>query len=266
MSLQHRAVTAGLREHPLAERDDQSTLLGEGNELERRDHSLGRMTPAEQRLVPRDLVRLEVDHGLVVERELTGLDRLAELDHPPRTLDGRDIQIGVEERVADVLLALGPVHRGIRLLQHHRRLAADGDPDARCDRELAALELDRSADRLEQTLGHLDGFRRLGDRRDHDRELVSTETRSTVACAQRALQPLAERRKHVVADVVPPAVVDVLEVVEVDEQQCALLSRLLPDRDGVLELLVEERAIRETGKRRRTAPAAATAPAPRAPP
>ena len=75
--MQHRAVTARFLEYPPSERNDQPRLLGERDELERRDRSLRRMLPTEQCLVARYLVRPEIDHRLVVERELAELDGLA---------------------------------------------------------------------------------------------------------------------------------------------------------------------------------------------
>ena len=81
--VQHRAVATRLLQDPFAERHDQSGLLGEWDELERRDRPLGRVLPAKQGFIAGDLIRLEIDHRLVVERELPELDRFAQLDHTP---------------------------------------------------------------------------------------------------------------------------------------------------------------------------------------
>ena len=83
------------------------------------------MVPAEQRLVARDLMRAEVDQGLVVEGELAELDRLTELDESPRSLHGRGVEVRLEEGVSEVLMSLGAVHRRIRLLEHRLDIAAD---------------------------------------------------------------------------------------------------------------------------------------------
>ena len=71
---------AGLPQHPLAERHDQPGLLGERNELGRRDHAALGMVPAQQRLEAADLVALEVDERLVVELELAVGERLAQVE------------------------------------------------------------------------------------------------------------------------------------------------------------------------------------------
>ena len=155
------------------------------------------------------------------------------------------IELGVEERVADVLLSLGAVHRSVRLLQQDHGVVADGDANACRHEERTPVELDRGGDRLEQPLGDADRFGRLGDRREHDGELVASEPGRDVAGAQALLNAAAELGEDPVADVVAPAVVDALEVVDVDEQQRSPLLRLLADRNHVLQLLVEEGAVRE---------------------
>ena len=55
--------------------------------------------------------------------------------------------------------------------------------------------------------------------------------------------------QDVVAEVVSPAVVDPLEVVEVDVEQACRLPLVVPQLDRVLEPLVEEGAVRQAGQR-----------------
>ena len=57
----------------------------------------------------------------------------------------------------------------------------------RANHKLPSAELDRRADRLEHALGHLHRLRRLGNRRDDDRELVSAQARRDVTGAERVL-------------------------------------------------------------------------------
>ena len=51
-----RRLGAGLAQHPFAERDDQSDILGDRNEVRRRDHALFGMPPAQQRFETADPV------------------------------------------------------------------------------------------------------------------------------------------------------------------------------------------------------------------
>ena len=60
---------------------------------------------------------------------------------------------------------------------------------------------------------------------------------------------LADLAQHLVAEVVSPAVVDPLEVVEVDVEQPGRLPLVVPELDRVLEPLVEEGAVRQAGQR-----------------
>ena len=62
-------------------------------------------------------------------------------------------------------------------------------------------------------------------------------------------EPVAEDREHFVPNTVPVLVVDLLELVQVDEDQCSLMAAFLPDRNRVLQLLVEEGAVGEPGQR-----------------
>ncbi len=203
------------------------------------------MLPPQERLVARDLVGVQVDHRLVVEGELAELDGLAELEHATRPTHCVRIEPRVEERVTDVLLPFGTVHRSVSLFQQHDRVIADGDAHAGRHQEGPSVELDGGTDCLQQTLGDPNRFGRLGDHREHDGELVTSEPRGDVARAQALLDAATELGEDSVPDVVAPAVVHALEVVEVDEQQRSSMLRLLAERDHVLQLLVEERAVRE---------------------
>ena len=114
-------------------------------------------------------------------------------------------------------------------LQHRLVVLAEGDADAggRVERSRAALE--RPRDLGEQALG--DSHRVLGRHGlgQDDGELVAAEARGGVAGAHRLLDPPADLVQHLVAEVVAPAVVDPLEVVEVDVEEPRRLSRLVPE-------------------------------------
>jgi hypothetical protein len=60
-------VGASPAQHEVAERRDETGLLGERNELGRRDVAARRVRPAQQRLEADDVVRFEVDERLVVD-------------------------------------------------------------------------------------------------------------------------------------------------------------------------------------------------------
>ena len=122
-----------------------------------------------------------------------------------------------------------------------------------------ALDQHRFAHRALQALGHELGVERAeahlaavagapGRRAvDHDDELVAAEAGELVADAHHRAEPLGDVAQQLVADGVAEAVVDDLEVVEVDEQHGDLVG------PGGLEQLVEagdhRRPVGEPGER-----------------
>ena len=84
---------------------------------------------------------------------------------------------------------------------------------------------------------------------DQHRELVAAEPRGGVAGAQAAREPLAHDRSSVVARRVAEAVVDGLEVVEVDEQHGELAAVALEPRRRVVDAVAEQRLVGEAGQR-----------------
>ena len=71
---QAASVAATLAQHPAPDRDDQAGLLGERDELPRRDQPALGVAPAQQRLDAEDAAVLEPHERLVVQLELLGGD------------------------------------------------------------------------------------------------------------------------------------------------------------------------------------------------
>jgi hypothetical protein len=84
---------------------------------------------------------------------------------------------------------------------------------------------------------------------DEDRELVAAEPSGRVALAEAAHDPLTHDTEQVVAGRVPEAVVDGLEVVEVDEQYGELTAVPLQPRRGVIDPITEERLVGQPRQR-----------------
>ena len=102
-----------------------------------------------------------------------------------------------------------------------------------------------SAERVEDPLGGLDRRLQIVDVLEQDRELVAAEPGGGVGRADARRDALRHLEQHPVADGVPEAVVDGLEVVEVDEQHGH--AHALAQRPGhrVADALVEQRAVGE---------------------
>ena len=111
---------------------------------------------------------------------------------------------------------------------------------------------DRDVDRLAQSVGDVDRLA-LHD----DDELVAAEPGEHIALAQRRPQPLGHDLQQLVADLVPEAVVDRLEVVEVDEQHRHLVD--LGRRQPIVQQVHQVRAVGQSRSARRDGPHTAAA-------
>src|SRR6478672_2494825 len=238
-----------LCEHPLAQADDEPRLFSEWDELAGRELARSRMLPSDERLVAHDPAALEIDHGLVVESELTAGDTLAQLADPLRPVECGAVEVRIEERVADIGMCFRPVHRDVGFLDQRLVVVAEGDADARVRVQRARPAVHRPADLFEQPLRNPHGMFGRERLRENDRELIAAEASGGVAGPDRLLDPLADLLEHLVAEVVAPPVVDRLELVEVDVEQTGRLALLMPELDRVTEALVEEGPVGEAGQR-----------------
>ncbi len=113
------------------------------------------------------------------------------------------------------------------------------------DDELLLAHVDRLAQALEHPLGDVDGLLRALHLLDQDGELVAAEAGDRVGRADGVAQAMRDLLQHRVAGGMAEAVVDRLEVVEVDEDHAH--RRLLAGRAGerVADAIGEERAVGE---------------------
>ena len=112
-----------------------------------------------------------------------------------------------------------------------------------------AAQRHRPRDRLEQALG---GGRGAGDPvrvLEQERELVAAEARRRVDRPQALLQPGRDLDQELVAGGVAEAVVDRLEVVEVEEQQGDVVPAAPRTLERVLDAVQQQRAVRQPGER-----------------
>ena len=173
---------------------DQAGLLGDRNELGRRDHAALGMVPAQQRLAAVIAVVADVDQRLVVQLELAAHDRLAQIEFQRAPRLHARVHLGLEEPIGAAAVGLGAVQRQVGVLQQLVRLGAvvrrHGDADAgvrsttcgrRARRAAGAPRWMRST-RSVTSVGSL-------DRGLNDGELVAAEPRDDVGLAQAAAQP-----------------------------------------------------------------------------
>ena len=203
---------------------DQSGLLGERQELLGTEQPALWVEPASERLEPDDVAGGQLDDRLVVRNDLAAVDAAAQLGGGAQRKGGRFLQPGGVRLDAVAATRLRPVHRPVGVAQQvgrDRRLGGiDREPDAGGDEELDALDVDRFSDRRSQPLGHAPWIEpHICPCSQHDDELVAAETSEQRSLTDGATDPFGQHRQEAVADAVPEAVVDGLEVVEIDEQQ-----------------------------------------------
>src|SRR5262245_48672245 len=108
---------ARLCHDPLAKLDDQTSLLGQRDEVGRRHHALGRMTPAQQSLDGSDTSRLVLDDRLIDELELITPDSLAKVVLQCVAAVGLGLELLIVDAEAAAAFVLRLVKREIGILQ-----------------------------------------------------------------------------------------------------------------------------------------------------
>ena len=211
------------------------------------------MFPTQQRLHPDDAEVVEVVDRLVGEAELIVDECRTQFELELHVAGDLCLQLGEVHLVAVLPGTLGVVQRDVRIPQQlsARRAIADGDADAGVhhQRHRDALELERLAHHIEQSLGD-ELWRRIElGIVDQDDELVTTHPADRVGIAQRARQPRGNGDEQPVAGLVAEGVVDVLEVVEVDEQRRPCRPVALAAGEELLDAVHDQRPVRQVGQR-----------------
>ena len=211
------------------------------------------MVPAHERLDADHPPRRDLHDGLVLQDELMRGDRVLEVGRQLGTGHHRLVHGGFEDDHPALAASLRRIHRDVGVAQQIAGALdagpARGDPHAGADIHVAALDLEERAHRRGQPIGH--AHRRLHVRRVAKKhgELVAAKPGSHVAGAQHRPKAIADRHQQRITGSMTEAVVDELEVVQVDEQD---------DRHGPIRIagfkaggddLGEQRPIREPGQR-----------------
>ena len=180
------------------------------------------------------------------------VDRPLQLGGPFKPLRDRLLQGGPVHLVTSFALTFGCVHRDVgRLDEVGRRLAssrAKGDADADVHLDIAVGDLHGHAQLVDKALRQPAGLVGLGGLLQQDCELVAAEAGGGVADSQRPDEALGDRDEYLVAGSVPEAVVDELEVVEVEKQNGERGPRPGGPRRCMLEAVAEKRPVGETAQ------------------
>jgi hypothetical protein len=178
-----------LLQHVRGEPGDQPRLLGEREELHRRQQPVIRVLPAHERLGPGDLAAAKVQLRLVVDDQLTVGKRSAQLAEAGDPLRSAPVAAEHVQLLARARL-LGRVHGRVGGLEQRLRVVpvvrVERDADAGLHEHGHAREHELLVKRLADPLRHLVRLVPTGDPRREQRELVTAEPRKEVALAGRA--------------------------------------------------------------------------------
>ena len=233
-------------------------LLRERDELSRRDGTALRMIPAHERLGSGDGARVDVDDGLVGDVELAAFERALEVGLQLHPGDRGVVQLGLVRDVALPAARLGRVHRDVGTAEQLVGIAAVGRAGSRsrCSRAT-------TISRPPTSNGGASAWRiRVAACPASVGSVSSTMTansspprRATVSPARvAACRRSPDGDQQAVALRMAEAIVDRLEVIEVEVQDGRRERAAGGARQRVPESVTEEGAIREPGQRRRGTP------------
>ena len=247
-------LAAALAQDPAADRHDQAGLLGERDEAVRLQQAALGVLPAQQRLEPADHTVLEAHHRLVVQLELVVGDRALEVGLQLEAGEHDLVHRGLEHPVAALAVALGDVHGSVGVADQvvgvgGAAVPGHRDAEARAHDQLLLVQPQRLGEGLDDAFGGVRGLLEALHVLQEDRELIPAEAGRRVACANARFESLGHVEQHLVAGGVAEAVVDRLEVVEVEEDHGQALVVAARARDRVPHPLDEQRAVGEVRHR-----------------
>ena len=205
------------------------------------------MLPAHERFHAVHVAGVQLHLGLEVQDELVAPEGVPQLVPGAQHGVGRGVVPQGEHQVAQPP-GLGAVHGDVGPAQQETQLAAvvrgDGDADAHIDLQRQPREGERRRDGGADAACHPGRGVGVGVVQ-HDGELVATEPRQHVSGIQRPVQPAAHLGEELVPHLVTEAVVDLLELVQVQQQQRATGARGTEQPWGGL---VERAAVGQSGE------------------
>jgi hypothetical protein len=250
--MQAAGKAASLKQRPVAHLGDQPGLFQDGHKLVRRHRAEFRRVPAQQGLQT-DYRGIGKTHlGLVEQAQFGALQGVAQTVfhlHAPGRPGGH---VGGEELVVGTPQALGVVHRRIGIAGQAVGIAGiggiQGDADTGADHHVVTGEIQRRGNPVEDGLGHLGGADGVVQAFQDHGEFVAAESRYGVCGTHAGAQTTGDLLEHGIADGVPQAVVDGLEVIQIDEHQAelTLVTRCLGH--GMFQAVAEQGPVGQTGE------------------
>ena len=233
----HRLGT-GAAQHPFADGHDEAHLLGQGDELRRRDRAALRVAPAQQGLEAVEPAVLQIEDRLVDEGQLLLCQGRAQVGLQQRPLVDLGLHRILEDAVGAAPGFLGAVEGEVGLAEQLVRrdpvVLRRGDADAHAHHHDPSGQAVGRADHLDDALGQELRLVRLVERAVQHGELVAAQPRHDLRGAQAALQALPHQLQQRIARRMAKRVVHQLELVEVEAEH----GHLVAPRPQVLQRLL----------------------------
>ncbi|MNJ29758.1 hypothetical protein D3C77_243370 [compost metagenome] len=246
-------LPARLVEHPLTNADDVAVLLGQGNELVRRDHAQFRMLPAQQ--------GFDADHTLVAvaylrlihQVQLVAWQGFAQVFFQFATAAHLAVDAGDIKLVAIARASLGQGHGLFGFLQQLLGAVAvfgeQGDADGGAQADFLVVEGEGRLQVIEDALGQ---FRRLVGLFDiglHQCKLIATQARQGAEPATVGTQAIGQGQQQLVTGLIAELLVDALEVVKADTQYGHPALQAAGIDQDLVQLLLQLLAIGQAGEK-----------------
>jgi len=210
------------------------------------------MRPPHEGLGAHQFAGRQTDHRLVRHAELTGRQRPAHVELLLQPLARPRPHAGEEHLRAGPAPLLGPVHGHVGVAEHFLGLEAfvarARDADADRHREVVAVEHHGLAQHVGEAVGDVGRLVVGLDALAAQDELVTAEAGRGVALAQKTLEALGDGDQQLVTEGVAQAVVDELEMVEVQEERGRQAPGPLTAGQCRPQAVEEERTVGETGQ------------------
>ena len=214
---------AGFAQHPAAQRDNDVTLFGQGDEGVRPQQPFLRMLPAQQGLDCDDAQVAEAVARLVVQLEFLVAQGSPHVVLQLAAVLDLLVHFGSEIAPGALAVGLGLVQGDIGAADQLAGIEALGtglgDSDAGANMEGLAIEGDRLLQQADQARTETVDLAAVVHAAEHQEELVAAQTRDQVAVAGSVAQAVRYLLQHRVTGGMAERVVDRLEVVQVQQQQ-----------------------------------------------
>ena len=210
----------GVAQHPFAHADCQRVIFDIGQEGRRSQQTPLGMLPSNQRLDAEHRAAAHIDLGLIVQDELALHQRGMDLVDALMMAAHAAIELGVENVNAVLATQLGDIHRLIRVAQQlvrvdRLRLREKSQSQAGRHLHSQAVDVHRLGRFIEQPGQKLQGHFLIAQIQQQGDKLIAANAGKGIAFAQHLLHILGQSDQQLVTDLVPVAIVDVLESVKI---------------------------------------------------